>query len=619
MPQGFHGITAIFDLYLDAMNRRVARRIDHDPADNLIRKALERLAKEMYEKKQHALSRREARDIANELLPGRPHSKSLFQAMLTEGVLLQEAHRSSSHEREEQVLITSERFSDHVIADYLIDAYFDSEDPPAAFSVSGGLAFLRSGDWWRGPVEALCVQFPEKCGRELFGLIPEALDYSGSVQVFLESLVWRETGAFSDETHSVLKTLIEWPEGLSARYFFDTLLTVATIPDHVFNADYLDSYLRQVEMPVRDAQWSTYLHDAYGEESSLDRILDWSTSLSLDDARRLDGDAVSLCGIALAWALTSSNRFVRDRATKGLVTLFTGRLDGLRQLAERFHRVDDPYVVERIYAVAYGVATRCHAPEEITSLANSVYRFVFADAKPPPHILLRDYARGVVERALHLGADVDIDESLIRPPYCSDWPDVPSSAEFTRLVPRPDLSAADRFDPRRAENAIHFSVMDGDFAKYIIGADHTRGPWLSSRLSDEPWIDPDDLMAELEDELSASSSKALSKYRTEERQHLLESVYVELPERVKIRFLKATGESSDSDQVAELAPEESTDDKDRDSSQESVERSRTIFLATLSATQREKYLSIERARACSSGESALGSQGHSEICLGARF
>lgn len=468
MPQGFHGVSAIFDLYLDAVNRRVTRRTGHDPEDNLIRQALERLAKRMYETEQHALNRRDAQELVDELLPGRRFNESLFQAMIAEGVLLQEANRSAVRRRQEQIRITYERFSDHVIADYLLDAHFDISDPPAAFSESGGLAFVRTGDWWLGPVEALSVQLPERCGLELFSLVPEALDNPSSVRVFLESLVWRATGAFSEDTHAVLNALIEGPKGISTHAYFDTLLTVATIPGHAFNADYLDSYLRRLEMPERDAQWSTYLHDVYSGETALDRILDWATSLQQEDVHQLDSDAVNLCGVALAWTLTSSNRFVRDRATKGLVALFTGRLGELRRLLERFQGVDDPYVAERLHAVAYGCATRCHEPEAVESLATFVYRSVFADDAPPPHILLRDYARGVVERALYLGADIEVSAASIRPPYGSVWPHIPSADELEPLAPRPDLTDLGRFDPKWAAHSIRFSVFDDDFARYVI-------------------------------------------------------------------------------------------------------------------------------------------------------
>ncbi len=596
MPQGFHGISAIFDLYLDAVNRRVARRTDHDPKDNLIRRALERLAKRMYEREQHALSRDEARELVDDLLPGRRFKNSLFQAMIAESVLLQEAGESASRRREERILITYQRFSDHVIADYLLDAHFDLEVPTAAFAETGGLAFVRTGDWWLGPIEALCVQLPEKYGLELFDLVPEALENPRAVRVFLASLVWRASDACSEGTHEVLDALIAGPESVSASDFFDTLLTVATIPGHAFNAEYLDSYLQRIEMADRDAQWSTYLHEVYGQETAVDRILDWATSLRQDDAGRLDDDAVFLCGVALGWMLTSSNRIVRDRATKGLVALFAGRLAALRQLLQRFHGVDDPYVAERLHAVAYGVATRCHDPGEIKCLASHVYDNIFADGAAPPHILMRDYARGVVERALYLGADVDVNEDLIRPPYHSEWPDVPNVDELARLAPEPDISTLDRFDLRRAEDAIRFSVMDSDFARYVIGTDHRKGPWLGLRLSEEPWRDPDELLVELETEFSDSSSRALAEFRSERQRYLVDSLFDGSAVPIDVPRLTPTGESAEEDRGVDDAADELADDDRRESSKERVEESLSNLLSSLSLEHRERFLALERAR-----------------------
>ena len=56
----------------------------------------------------------------------------------------------------------------------------------------------------------------------------------------------------------------------------------------------------------------------------------------------------------------------------------------------------------------------------------------FESGKPLPHILMRDYARGVIEVALHRGARLDIDIAKVRPPYRSDWPsiDVPELDEL---------------------------------------------------------------------------------------------------------------------------------------------------------------------------------------------
>jgi len=58
-----------------------------------------------------------------------------------------------------------------------------------------------------------------------------------------------------------------------------------------------------------------------------------------------------------------------------------------------------PYVTERLYAVAYGCAMRSFDDDAIKGLALAVYEIIFENGSPPVHILLRDYARGVIELA----------------------------------------------------------------------------------------------------------------------------------------------------------------------------------------------------------------------------
>lgn len=63
------------------------------------------------------------------------------------------------------------------------------------------------------------------------------------------------------------------------------------------------------------------------------------------------------------WTLTSSNRFLRDRATKALVQLLLGHGDVLVSFLDRFlhedaENIDDPYLFERLVWVGYGVLAR---------------------------------------------------------------------------------------------------------------------------------------------------------------------------------------------------------------------------------------------------------------------
>ena len=277
-----------------------------------------------------------------------------------------------------------------------------------------------------------------------------------------------------DDAKNILETLLT------------TSLTVATVPQHPYNAKFLDKLISIYSMPERDVLWSTHIHSSENSEGAVNRLIDWGLLISPD--MELEEDVAELASIALAWMLTSSNRFVRDRATKALVSVLTGRLDTLHKILKRFAGVNDLYVAERLYAVAYGVAMRSHDVEKVGDVAQWVYDNVFADGRPPAHILLRDYARGVVERALYLGAKINVDRDLIEPPYTSEFPYIPTEEEINEFMVGWGEASHDKGEVEWSRNRIRESVMggiiEGDFARYVIGTNIGKlsGDWSSLKL-----------------------------------------------------------------------------------------------------------------------------------------
>lgn len=433
LPRGFHGITAVFNLYISAVNERLASTLGFDRRNPLVRQALEAVSKALLDSGERWLTLSKVGEIVNALLPGREFERSLYRGLVVEGVLIEEAAPRHRAEPEEIVFVAYERFADHLAAKTLLDRHLAVGGPASAFAAGGPLAFICDKKKYVSPglLEALCIQVPERTGQELISLAPMCADHWELGDAFRQSLIWRAYAAFSDGTHEALDKLCrsehDWHDTI------DALLAIATLPEHPLNALFLDRRLRQESMPDRDAWWSVYLHQAWGTHGAVDRLVDWASSLTPNTS--IDDETVDLCAISLSWMLTTSNRFLRDRVTKALVSLLTGRSAAAMRLIERFSDVDDPYVTERVYAVAYGVAMRCQDPGAVGVLAACVYARIFAAGSPPPHILLRDYARGVVERALHLRSGIDVVAERIRPPYKSQWPTIPTQTTSHRCSP----------------------------------------------------------------------------------------------------------------------------------------------------------------------------------------
>ena len=129
LPRGFHGLTAVFDLYLSAINERLASTLDFNPRMPLVRRALEAVSRALLDSEERWLSLAKAGEVVNALLPDRGFESSLYRGLVIEGVLVEEATLRRGTEPEEIVFVSYERFADHLAAKTLLDRHLDASRP----------------------------------------------------------------------------------------------------------------------------------------------------------------------------------------------------------------------------------------------------------------------------------------------------------------------------------------------------------------------------------------------------------------------------------------------------------------------------------------------------------
>ena len=167
------------------------------------------------------------------------------------------------------------------------------------------------------------------------------------------------------------------------------------------------SIFQNFQCQKRDFWWSTFLHHQHERKRAVDRLVAWGWSDQ--DKTHVNKKNIHLCSVALCWFLTTPNRSLRDKTTQALIALLTKRLSVVLQLLKQFKDVNDPYVSERLYGVAYGCAIRSRSEEkELQELSQWIYDEIFKGSNPPVNILLRDYARGVIEFALQEKINIQI-------------------------------------------------------------------------------------------------------------------------------------------------------------------------------------------------------------------
>lgn len=309
-------------------------------------------------------------------------------------------------------------------------------------------------------------RYHEECFTAIFDLVTDESDQNDISDRYIKSFLWRKASAInsSDFITCVNKC------GASRSSVLRVLIESSTKENHPLNAFFLHSILKNKQIAQRDYLWTTYINNLANGEERLFQLVTY-----FDKGNLLNGLSkpnTELLLTLFAWLLTSSNRILRDKASKASIELLKNNFCLCKPLLQHFEEVNDPYVTQRLFGVVFGATIkRCEpAMDTYRELAEYVYNFVFNQEIVYPDILLRDYARLILERWIYEApADCDfIDATKIKPPYQS-----------------PGIPCVERQEYYNKENAhsgfnlIDFSMridhsecpgMYGDFGRYTFQA-----------------------------------------------------------------------------------------------------------------------------------------------------
>lgn len=462
LPRGLAGVSGVFDFYFGAVSEAVTARMKLFPRLRIVERALEAITAAMVTARSGYLPIDDALVLLEGLHASSNHTEqSLFFQLENEGVLTVEPV-VEGQVTTEMVRFTFERLSDHRIAQALLESEVTGTDPAPAFAQGGALRDYVTGQYayrYAGIAEAFAVQLPEQYGIELLDLIDDEWAAYDLLPGFRTSLLWRRQDAFNARTVELIE---KNADRLEDDLWLGTMIAVATEPANAFNADHLDSWLRPMTLPERDELWSVRAtYHARDEGNAIDTLIQW---VLVNGLKPIEEARARLAGITLAWLTTLSHRAVRDLATKALAVLLVRRRELAVQLIKDFGRLNDAYVVDRVLAAAYGAATRSDSDDGLAALAEAAYAAVFADDPIPPHALVRDHARGIVELAAHRGvlpASVSLDRA--RPPYPAGAPiEFIDDATLAGYIQTYESGSSYRDD------IMGSAVEDGDFARYEI-------------------------------------------------------------------------------------------------------------------------------------------------------
>ncbi|MCC6678151.1 MAG: hypothetical protein IT436_13500 [Phycisphaerales bacterium] len=488
VPPGAKNIRWVFDLWLDGINARLSAtdQLDYDVSERRVQRAASALSEAMSERNTRLLSVEEAKKIVDQVHPSGTWSKSLLRAMVSEDVVQKyQKHDRQSGTTTDCIRFTFDRFSDHHIARAILALVKGKAGLRSGLGPKGKLrrrVVLREGGreyTWPSLLLALAIELPEdpRFGCELSDVLKGAKLDTHVRSAVIGSVRWRSPETISPEVAALVRDDVRRTRTMDVdaqAWHLEALLQVAARRGHPLNADFLDAELRAETMPARDYWWSRPLTRLGDEDTVVMRLIDWMASPT---GRKCDDETARLVCTCAAWLFSTPNRVIRDRATKAAVSVLLRRPALAADLLERFLDVDDPYVVERVLAVGYGVALRTNDFAGLGKLGRRTYQLCFEGDKLPVQLLARDYARGIVERAHARGVLADVDLARTQPPYRSDWPKAISrTTDWEKYFDE---------EPGANEHGLErvwWSISKDDFGRYVIGANSGQHDWLSYPL-----------------------------------------------------------------------------------------------------------------------------------------
>lgn len=266
-----------------------------------------------------------------------------------------------------------------------------------------------------GMVLALYAKkYNEEC-LDIVDLINDSLEKDILINEYLKTIAWRNT---TIKYEYFLELINKY--SLSTDKVWSVFIENATKEKSELNALWLSKFLNKYKLNKRDYIWTISIN----ELNENDRII--SLAYFIENGNKfnnLSKNKIFLLLVLFAWMLSSSNRILRDRLSKSMIEILKNYFSLCQKLLENFKMVDDPYIIQRLYGIIFGAVMKRteEYKEEFYELTKWIYNEIFNREFVYPDILLRDYARLIVERFLYEYNDkvLEFDILKIKPPYKS--------------------------------------------------------------------------------------------------------------------------------------------------------------------------------------------------------
>lgn len=425
IPSGLINISETFDNYFQFINSTLANKYNYSSKINLVKIYLEKLVDYEIVNNINYIDYEEAYKISyqDEISKYFSQKFCLLDELISQNILGKTVVQNKEQKLIEGFRFIYEKFENYCMANKLIDKY----KPYDKYFID----FLEDKNTV-GPY--FFYLYNKRNSVDFFSLISNGAQRK-LLHAFILSLNYYDDYIFDSKTEKRFIKQLRNKEEL--KYYFSHILGLIINGKTVHSIKILHRLMFSLSMKDRDKIFIPYFYDEYTEYSEFFPFID----NLLKNNNDYDDDYTSILSEILSWCLLSTNRELRDKSTKILIKLLHNKIDLLLKLLTGFKDINDPYISERLYAVAYGCTIRTNQIDKLPDLGIFIYNSIFnKKGEIYPHILLRDYARNSLEYMNEIGVlpkDIEITKS--RPPYKSKFPLIlPSNKIIDLFTPKYD-------------------------------------------------------------------------------------------------------------------------------------------------------------------------------------
>ena len=433
----------LYKNFLCIRNNKVCSIVDEDDHRLLTEEYIRKLCNySIFYRCGSLVNRTKAKQIGDRLCRGRFWSQSLLYAMIQESLLLE----TKSNNNEDQIMLEFENMADFIKAELLLNSKMSSKGI-VNFLLECNNRIANDSTFNKQKLNNCVSALLSIWNRNDLNLLKE----KKFLNVFFDCLGQAKDyeGIYKDEIIEIIRNNlhIDNPE---------EILSII-LNNEKYEFDAWHQQMLQFNQHDLDLLWTT----------KVDNLFDWLQH-SFQSTFATDGYSVKNrdnIALVLSWMLSCSHPIATGLIMRKLYNLFkNNEILNIVVLLDKFSECKDPYILQGIYGVAYGLVLSSRNSSFCDAVADITYHNLFEKGSIIEDLWVRQWALKIFERAAYLNSQSKY-WGKINIPLKHDWE--PINFENTQEISKFFFGTS-----IGSEKIYNSLIGPNDFNRYIIGTNN---------------------------------------------------------------------------------------------------------------------------------------------------